>query len=58
MDLAAAVHDRDVIFHREVDAPGAALFYAAEGEGEVSIRIDAALANRGHPAGKPAPSRG
>lgn len=39
----------------EIDRPGGVLFYFSEGEAEASERIDAALAHRGWPAGRPVP---
>jgi AAA domain len=46
MDLACAVMSGTPIFGSEVDRRGGVLLYAAEGENEVQIRIQASIDNR------------
>jgi hypothetical protein len=46
LDLAVAAMTGTPIFGSEIDRRGGVLFYAAEGENEVPIRIQAAIENR------------
>ena len=46
MDLAAAAMTNTPILGSEIDRSGGSLFYAAEGEGEVPIRFQAAIEHR------------
>jgi hypothetical protein len=46
IELACAVMSGTRIFDSDIDRPGGALLYAAEGGGEVAIRLQASLENR------------
>jgi AAA domain/DnaB-like helicase N terminal domain len=46
IELACAVMSGTCILDCDIDRPGGALLYAAEGEGEVAIRLQASLENR------------
>jgi hypothetical protein len=46
IDLACAVMSGTAIFDSEIDRRGGSLLYAAEGQNEVPIRLDASLKNR------------
>jgi AAA domain/DnaB-like helicase N terminal domain len=46
IDLACAVMSGTPIFDSEIDRPGGALLYAAEGEVEVPIRLQVSIENR------------
>lgn len=46
IDLACAVMSGTPIFDSDIDRPGGVLLYAAEGQGEVAIRLQISLENR------------